>query len=106
MYHNLTSHYNIYWNGEKSLSDGERQLRTQVKDDYTQVLRVYNYGTKQNGMSMNATMDRAIEKTAICIQRHSMKFGNRERVRWIDDAYLVMARSMVAFIDIPFCLVP
>ena len=93
MYHNLTSHYNIYWNGEKSLSDGERQLRTQVKDDYTQVLRVYNYGTKQNGMSMNATMDRAIEKTAICIQRHSMKFGNRERVRWIDDAYLVMAKA-------------
>ena len=93
MYHNLTSHYNVYWNGQKSLDDGEQQLRTQVKDDYTQVLRVYNYGTKQNGMSMNSTMDRAIEKTAICIQRHSMKFGNRERVRWIDDAYLVMAKA-------------
>ena len=93
MYHNLTSHYNIYWNGEKSLKDGEQQLRTQAKDDYSKVLRVYNYGTKQDGMAMNSTMDRALEKTSICVQKHSMKFGNRERVKWIDDAYLVMAKA-------------
>ena len=93
MYHNLTSHYNIYWNGEKSLKDGESQLKTQVKDDYSKVLRVYNYGTKQDGMAMNSTMDRALEKTSICVQKHSMKFGNVERVRWIDDAYLVMGKA-------------
>ena len=93
MYHNLTSHYNVYWNGEKSLKDGEKQLRTQVKDDFSKVLRVYNYGTKQDGMAMNSTMDRALEKTSICVQKHSMKFGNRERVKWIDDAYLVMAKA-------------
>ena len=93
MYHNLTSHYNIYFNGEMALKDGEKQLRSQVKDDYSKVLRVYNYGTQQNGMSMNSTMDRALEKTAICVQRHSMKFGSRERVRYIDDAYLVMGKA-------------
>ena len=93
MYHNLTSHYNIYWNGEKSLKDGDKQLRTNVKDDYSQVLRVYNYGTQQDGMSMNSTMDRALEKTSICVQKHSMKFNNRERVKWIDDAYLVMGKA-------------
>ncbi len=93
MYHNLTSHYNVYFNGEQSLKDGEKQLRTLVKDDYNQVLRVYNYGTEQNGTSMNSTMDRAIEKTAICVQKHSMKFGSRERVKWIDDAYLVMGKA-------------
>ena len=93
MFHNLTSHYNVYWNGEKSLKDGDKQLRNTVKDDYTKVLRVYNYGTQQDGMSMNSTMDRALEKTAICVQKHSMKFGSRERVRWIDDAYLVMGKA-------------
>ena len=93
MFHNLTSHYNVYWNGEKSLQDGDKQLKTSVKDDYSHVLRVYNYGTQQNGMSLNSTMDRALEKTAICVQKHSMKFGNRERVRWIDDAYLVMGKA-------------
>ena len=93
MYHNLTSHYNIYWNGEKAIKDGEKQLRTAVKDDYSKVLRVYNYGTQQNGMAMNSTMDRALEKTSICVQKHSMNFGNRERVKWIDDAYLVMGKA-------------
>ena len=93
MYHNLTSHYNIYFNGDLSLKDGEKQLRTQVKDDYSKVLRVYNYGTKQDGMGMNSTMDRALEKTSICVQKHSMKFGSRERVKWIDDAYLVMGKA-------------
>ena len=93
MYHNLTSHYNIYFNGEASLKDGDRQLRTAVKDDYSKVLPVYNYGTQQNAMSLNSTMDRALEKTAICVQKHSMKFGSRERVKWIDDAYLVMGKA-------------
>ena len=93
MFHNLTSHYNIYFNGEASLKEGEQQLRTQVKDDYSKVLRVYNYGTKQDGMGLNSIMDRALEKTAICVQKHSMKFGSRERVKWIDDAYLVMGKA-------------
>ena len=93
MYHNLTSHYNIYFNGELAVKDGEKQLRTAVKDDYTKVLRVYNYGTQQNGMAMNSTMDRALEKTSICVQKHSMYFGSRERVKWIDDAFLVMGKA-------------
>ena len=93
MYHNLTSHYNIYFNGDLAIKDGEKQLRTAVKDDYSKVLRVYNYGTQQNGLAMNSTMDRALEKGSICVQKHSMVFGNRERVKWIDDAYLVMGKA-------------
>ena len=93
MFHNLTSHYNIYFNGEASLKDGDKQLRTAVKDDYSKVLPVFNYGTQQNGMALNSTMDRALEKTSICVQKHSMKFGSRERVKWIDDAYLVMGKA-------------
>ena len=93
MFHNLTSHYNVFWNGEQSLKEGDQQLKNTVKDDYSKVLRVYNYGTQQDGMSMNSKMDRALEKTSICVQKHSMKFGSRERVRWIDDAYLVMGKA-------------
>ena len=93
MYHNLTSHYNVYWNGEESLKNGEQQLKTTAKDDFSQVLRVYNYGTKENGMSLNQPMNRAIEKSAICIQRHAMKFGGRERIKWIDDAYFLMGKA-------------
>ena len=92
-YHNLTSHYNVYWNGEHSLEEGDQQLKTIVKEDYTKVLRVYNYGTKTDGMSLNSQMDRALQKTSVCVQKHSMKFNGKERVKWIDDAYLVMAKA-------------
>lgn len=92
-YHNLTSHYNVYWNGEYSLEEGRKQLKRTVKDDYTKVLRVYNYGTKTDAMALNSQMDRALQKTSICVQKHSMKFNGKERVRWIDDAYLVMAKA-------------
>ena len=92
-YHNLTSHYNVYWNGQYSLQEGDEQLKAAVKDDYTKILRVYNYGTKNDAMALNPKMDRALQKTSICVQKHSMKFNGKERVKWIDDAYLVMAKA-------------
>lgn len=92
-YHNLTSHYNVFWNGRYSLEEGDRLLKTTAKDDYTKVLRVYNYGSKTEAMTLNSQMDRALQKTSICVQKHSMKFNGKERVRWIDDAYLVMAKA-------------
>ena len=92
-YHNLTSHYNVYWNGQYSLEEGDEQLKESVKEDYTKVLRVYNYGTKNDAMALNPKMDRALQKTSICVQKHSMKFNGKERVKWIDDAYLVMGKA-------------
>lgn len=92
-YHNLTSHYNVFWNGEYSLNEGDRQLKKNAKDDYSQVLRVFNYGAKSEALTLNSQMDRALQKTSICVQKHSMKFNGRERVKWIDDAYLVMAKA-------------
>ena len=92
-YHNLTSHYNVFWNGQYSLNEGDQQLKRNAKDDYSKVLPVFNYGTKSEALSLNSQMDRALQKTAICVQKHSMKFNNRERVKWIDDAYLVMAKA-------------
>jgi len=89
-YHNLTSHYNVYWNGLMSLQEGEQLQKEKAKDDFTKVLRVYNYGTKADAKSLFPKMDRTIEKASIAIQRHSMVFSGRERVKWIPDSYLIM----------------
>ena len=83
-YHNLTSHYNVFWNGQYSLNEGDKQLKNNAKDDYSKVLRVYNYGDKTEAMSLNSQMDRALQKTSICVQKHTMKFNGKERVKWID----------------------
>lgn len=93
VYHNLTSHYNVWWNGEQSIKEGEKNLKETAKDDFTKVLNVFNYGSKEDALSLNSNMDRAIEKSAICIQRHSMRFNGKEYVKWIDDAYLSMAKG-------------
>ena len=93
VWHNMTAHYNVWWNGNQSMKEGEQTLRNTANDDYNQTLRVFNYGTKENAMALNQQMDRTIEKDAICIQKHSMRFNNTEYVRWIDDAFIDMAKA-------------
>ena len=93
VYHNMTSHYNVWWNGDQSVKEGEKSLKEAVKDDYTAILPVFNYGTKENALSLNSNMDRAIEKASISIQRHSMRFNGKEYVKGIDDSYLIMAQA-------------
>ena len=93
VWHNMTSHYNVWWNGNQSMKTGEKTLRESAKDDYNKTLRVFNYGTKQNALALNSTMDRTIEKDAVCIQKHSMRFNNKEYVRWIDDAFIDMGKA-------------
>ncbi len=92
-YHNLTSQYNVYWNGNESLRTGLADLRKSAEDDYSNVLRVFNFGSKAEAARINAQMERAIEKGAIGVQKHSMVFGGKEQVRWIDDSYLMMGKA-------------
>ena len=92
-YHNLTAHYNAYWNGNESFKEGVRSLDKNVKDNYTSVLPVYKYGTQQDAQSVIPNMDRAIEKSSKVIQRHSMYFKRKEYVRWIDDSYLLIGKA-------------
>ena len=89
-FHNLTSHYNVYWNGLMSLQEGEKYQQEKTKDNFKEIIRVYNFGTKNEAKSLFPKMDRTIEKASISIQRHSMYFSGRERVKWIDDSYLIM----------------
>lgn len=93
MYHNLTAHYNAYWNGKQSIREGEEELQKAAKDNYSFILPVFNYGTKEQAVSVNPQMDRAVEKGSKVIQKHSMFFGNREYVNWVDDSYLMIGMA-------------
>lgn len=92
-YHNVTCHYNVYWNGMVSLEEGKTLLNEKVKDDYNKVLRINNYGTKEDATALNPKMDRTIKKASIGIQRHSMTFGGNEKVKWVKDSYLMMGMA-------------
>jgi len=93
LYHNLTSRYNVFFNGKESLNEGSVELLKGAKDNYTKVLPVFNFGTKQEAQQLNPQMDRAIQKASIAIQKHSMPFGGTEKVKWIDDSYLMIGKA-------------
>lgn len=93
VYHNLTAHYNAYWNGNESFKEGVKSIEKSSKDNYTLVLPIYKYGTKQDAQSIFPKMDRAIEKSSKVILRHSMYFKRKEYVRWIKDSYMLIGKS-------------
>jgi tetratricopeptide (TPR) repeat protein len=92
-YHNLTAHYNAYFNGNEALKEGVSELQKKAPDNYVNVLPVFNYGTKQDAQAIYALMDRAIEKASIVIQRHSIFIKRVEHVKWIDRSYLMIANA-------------
>ncbi len=93
VYHNITCHYNVFWNGLMSLQEGEKMLIENAKDDFTKVIRVYNYGNKDVAKKLYPKMDRVIEKASIAIQKHSMVFNRQEYVRWVKRSYLIMGMA-------------
>jgi len=92
-YHNLTSHYNVYWNGKQNLMAGAAFLRNNAKDNYAKILRVYNYGNKKIARKMASRMEIPIKKAAMTIQNHSMVFGRKEKVKWVTESYLMMGQA-------------
>ena len=71
-YHNLTTHYNIWWNGNESMKKGVAMMNAKCKDDYTKLLPVYKMGTKEECMSLYPEFDRAVEKSVKGIKKHSI----------------------------------
>jgi len=62
LYHNLTAHYNVYWNGKEALIQAEQEMQEGIRDNYNQILPMYNYGTEQDSKGVTPLLDRAIEK--------------------------------------------
>lgn len=90
-YHNISTHYNIWWNGNESLKEGIIEHNKKVKDDYTQILPVYKLGTKADAMSVYPQMDRAIEKGIKGVKKHSILVNGQEHVDYIKKCYLLTA---------------
>ena len=90
-YHNLTCHYNVWWNGNESLKAGKQKLRKQAVDDYTRLIPVENIGTDELARSLNPEFDRAIEKGIKGIKEHSIFVKGEEHVPYIKECYLMTA---------------
>ncbi len=109
-YHNVISHYNIYFNGTESYKKGLVKAAQSIKNDYNQVLALFLYEDEAVNTAVNADMKRAIDKATKVITFHSItakpkvKEGNQsakdramfeqnEFNKWVDDSYMLMGKA-------------
>lgn len=92
-WHNTTTHYNGYFNGREALKEGVATLENNHKEEYDQILEVFQTGAEEQASSINPNADRAIKKASAMIQNHSMLIKGREYNKWIDDCYLLIGKS-------------
>ncbi len=92
-FHNVTAHYNGWWNGNESLKEGVQELEKNRVDNYNKILYVYNYGDEQLGQSLSSYSDRTIEKGSMVAQRHTMWFKKREHCNWVSESYLLIGKA-------------
>ncbi|MEI7981437.1 MAG: tetratricopeptide repeat protein [Bacteroidota bacterium] len=100
-YHNTTSHYNVYWNGMDNMRQGLKEYRDGLKDNFSLILPVYNYGDRTNASKISQYADASIKKASKTINKHSMVFNRKEYVRWIDDSYMLIGKSYFYKQDYP-----
>ncbi|HDS07000.1 MAG TPA: tetratricopeptide repeat protein [Bacteroides sp.] len=109
-YHNLTSHYNVYFNGNESYKKGIERAGNAIRNDYTRVLNLFLYEDESVHGAVNADMQRAIDKATKVITFHSITakpkvkagdqspkqkafFEKKEFNKWVDDSYMLMGKA-------------
>ena len=111
-YHNLTAHYNAFFNGREAYKEGLRTIEKSHTDDFTKILPLFYYEDIDALGSVSGKMDRAIEKASKVIKLHSITakpkrkkgkptekekefYERKEFNNWVDDSYLLMGKAFV-----------
>ncbi len=110
-YHNVTSYYNVYYNGKEAFKDGVKKINTNYKDNYSLILPLFKYSSNDAVRVAFGDMNRTIEKSSKCVRKHSITvkpkrkegakqdktskefYEQKEFVHWIDDAYLLIGKA-------------
>ncbi|MDR0618773.1 MAG: tetratricopeptide repeat protein [Bacteroidales bacterium] len=88
-YHNLTSFYNVYWNGREALKEMDAKLHEKAKENYFEILPVFPGSIDDTAISSELS-SRVIEKGTLAVKKHSIQDKGKEVVKYIDDAYVLM----------------
>ncbi|MCX7954135.1 MAG: hypothetical protein N3A01_02970 [Bacteroidales bacterium] len=110
-YHNLTAHYNAYFNGYEAYKAGIKKINNNPQDNYLNILNVYPFLNENSYKQANADMERTKSKCAIVIKKHSItarpktkdiknlspkqkEFYNRtEFCNWVPKAWLLNGKA-------------
>ncbi|MCB9227289.1 MAG: tetratricopeptide repeat protein [Chitinophagales bacterium] len=100
-YHDLTSHYNGYFNAKENYNTQLKNLAENRKDNYDQILSISPYGNIKDISAQNDALNVTIEKARLVIQTHQerekgknyKKNDDNSVSNWADDAFLIIGQS-------------
>jgi len=108
-FHNITSHYNVYFNASESVNEGKLNIEESLENDFTRILPIYKESDPSAAKLVKSDMDNAVIKCSKLIEIHSItkkpkrqkrrtrkyqEFASQEEFNeWIDDGYLLMGEA-------------
>lgn len=91
-FHNLTARFNGYYYSNVNIDEGIYKTEKGHKDNFEKVLPIYIYPTPAQAKANVAEFDKAIKKSSLCIQRHTIKDSKGSEItsagKWIDNNWI------------------
>ncbi|MFV0391387.1 MAG: hypothetical protein ACK5KP_05825 [Paludibacteraceae bacterium] len=84
-YRAMLTKYNIAYNGNVSYKEGMESINKANKDDYSDVIHLFQISNHNNTQSASGNMDRVIEKSRKAIKLHSIKKKPERDYRKMND---------------------
>lgn len=95
-FHNLSAHYNGYYNAGLKLQEGNDKLAASHVDHYDRILKVFQYADAAKSKAIYPQLEDAMKRTSTVISRHTIydKRGNEKpgSEKWIDDNWLLYGK--------------
>jgi tetratricopeptide (TPR) repeat protein len=110
-YHGLTSRFNIYFNGYESFKNGLLKINNAYKDDFSELLKVFENSDPSTVSLCSSDMEKAIQKASKLISLKSItarpdfkpkkELTDKEKAlleqkefnEWVDDSYFLIAKA-------------
>ena len=107
----MTARYNIYFNGYESFKAGLVKITNGYKDDYAELLKVFEYSDPSTVSLCASDMEKAIQKASKLISLKSITakpeisdknqikekdkelLDRKEYNEWVDDSYLLIGKA-------------
>lgn len=92
-FHNTNARWNGYFNAMEAYKKGKEKIKTGHKENYRKLLPLYLYGDESMASTVQGDMDIVIKKCSRVIEYHSMDIKGKERVKWIDDCWILIGKA-------------
>ena len=86
-YHDITGHYNAYFNANEKLKSIYATLDKTHKDNYKDIISLYTYGDPKDGAAVSGDADDIEKRLTKSIQIHKVS-------NWADDDFLLMGKAL------------